>query len=78
MADNKPPTVILGKCLFLAWAWVDVDIGTGAGLETIADDEGRCDRRAQISSSDSWPSCAESVARSADAIIIVDDQTKKG
>jgi hypothetical protein len=43
---------------------------SAAGVEAIGDVEGQFDRRSRSSSSDSWPSCAESVARLLDAIII--------
>jgi hypothetical protein len=78
IADNGPPAEELGKGLYDAWAWTDVEDKTATGVEAIADAEGRVDRRARSCSSDSWLSCAESVARSLDASVIFSNPPEKG
>jgi hypothetical protein len=77
MADNEPPTGGLGKGRCVGLAWTDVEVGTSAGVEAMVVVDGRCDRRDRISSSDSWPSCAGSMAKSADVIVIVNNQSER-
>jgi hypothetical protein len=77
IADNEPPAEELGKFLCDACTWTGVE-EIATVLETIADAEDRFGRRARSSSSDSWLSCADSMARSLDAIIIFNNLPQKG
>jgi hypothetical protein len=72
---GRLPTGILGKCLCVVWARTDVGVGTvSARVEAMVVSDRRFDRRVCSSFSDRQPSCAESVARSAAATVVVDNQ----